>query len=826
MVQPTVPSTEKNLGIVFGGIDSKWQKRWQDSSLFRALNPAEAGNKPKFYCLDMFPYPSGDGLHVGHPLGYVASDILCRYKRMQGFNVLHPIGWDAFGLPAEQHAINKGIHPSITTAKNIETYKRQLTALGLSYDWSREINTTDPKYYRWTQWIFKKLYERGLAYQAEVAVNWCPALGTVLANDEVIDGKSERGGHPVERRPMRQWVLKITDYADRLVKDLDKLDWPESTKELQRNWIGRSEGAKVTFPLAKDSSKGLEIFTTRPDTLFGVTYMVVAPEHPMLDVLVSPEQMAKVKSYVEEVKQKSEIQRSDATREKTGVFTGGFVTHPLTGSQIAVWVADYVLMGYGTGAIMAVPAHDERDREFAEKFSIPVVQVISESGELIDSPAPYVNLNGMSSAQGAQAICKILEEKGLGKKSITYRLRDWIFARQRYWGEPIPVLRVMEGADAGQVRLLADDELPLTLPKVESYQPSGSGESPLATVKEWVNVRDPKTGALAYRETNTMPGSAGSSWYFLRYMDPHNDKEAWSKEAEAYWGPVDFYLGGPEHAVGHLLYSRFWQKVLFDMGLVSHDEPFKRLFHQGMILGEDGEKMSKSRGNVINPDDVIAQYGADTFRMFEMFLGPLDKAKPWQTSNIEGTFRYLGRVWRFFTDGNGSLSARIEKIEESKWPENFRILFNKTIEQVTRDVESLSYNTAISALMVLMNEAYVTFGDGKAIPRYFVETYTKLLSPFAPHVGEELWALLGNSESIAYQSWPTFDKSKTVSNSLTIGVQVNGKLRDQIEISRTDTEDHIKGLALATENVKRWIEGKQLVKVIYVKDKIVSVVVK
>jgi leucyl-tRNA synthetase len=554
--------------------------------------------------------------------------------------------------------------------------------------------------------------------------------------------------------------------------------------------------------------------------------MVVAPEHPLLERLVTSEQAAKVKAYVDEVAKKTEIQRADATKEKTGVFTGGYVLHPLTQKPVAVWVADYVLMGYGTGAIMAVPAHDERDRAFAETFSIPIVEVITEEGKLTGSPGEFQNLNGLAAADGAQKICDTLQNKGLGQRSTTYRLRDWIFARQRYWGEPIPVIRVMEGPDAGKVRLLDDDELPLTLPRVESYQPSGTGESPLATVNEWVNVKDPVTGAAALRETNTMPGSAGSSWYFLRYMDPHNAKEPWSKEAEAYWGPVDFYLGGPEHAVGHLLYSRFWQKVFFDMGLVTHDEPFQKLFHQGMILGEDGEKMSKSRGNVVNPDDVIAQYGADTFRIFEMFLGPLDKAKPWQTANIEGTYRFLGRVWRFFTDGEGKLSTKIQDLPETQWPDAFRITFNRTIEQVTRDVESLSYNTAISALMVLMNEAYAAFGDAAAIPRYFAEVYTKLLSPLAPHLGEELWELLGHDLSVAYEAWPTFDKTKTVSDSVTIGVQVNGKLRDQIEILRSDSEDKIKELALSSENVKKWCEDKQIVKVIYVKEKIVSVVVK
>jgi len=821
--------SENTLGQKFNEIDIKWQNYWADKSLFRALDPKKAKSlgKEKFYCLDMFPYPSGTGLHVGHPLGYVASDILCRYKRMKGYNVLHPMGWDAFGLPAEQHAIDKGIHPSITTEKNIETYKRQLNSLGLSYDWSREINTTSPSYYKWTQWIFKKLYEKGLAYQAEISVNWCQVLGTVLANDEVIDGKSERGGHLVEKKPMRQWVLKITEYAERLLEGLDDLDWPESTKELQRNWIGKSVGAKIKFPFDGDSDQSLEVFTTRPDTIFGVTYMVVAPEHPSLEYFVSDAESEKVKAYQKQVSLRSEIQRSDATKEKTGVFTGGYVMHPLTKKKIPVWTADYVLMGYGTGAVMAVPAHDERDREFAEKFGIEIIDVISEEGTLVNSPDGFKELNGLKASAAVQDICDLLEGMQLGKRATTYRLRDWIFARQRYWGEPVPVIHILEGDDKGKIRVLDDDELPLELPEVDSYAPSGTGESPLSTVSEWVNVKDKKTGAMAKRETNTMPGSAGSSWYFLRYMDPGNTEEPWSKEAESYWGPVDFYLGGPEHAVGHLLYARFWQKVLFDLGLVSQQEPFQKLFHQGMILGEDGEKMSKSRGNVVNPDDVIAKYGADTFRVFEMFLGPLDKAKPWQTANIEGTFRFLSRVWRLFTNEDSSAASPfIAEIPESKWPKAIQVAYNKTIKQVTSDIETLSYNTAISSLMVLMNEAYSHFGDKKELPKSFVETYIKLLAPMAPHMTEELWSLLGNSESLCYEPWPSYDESKTQLDTVKLGVQVNGKVRGQIEFSRDANQDQVKEMALSCESVKKWTDQKEIVKFIYVKNKIVSVVVK
>jgi leucyl-tRNA synthetase len=806
-------------------IEKKWQDAWEKQEVFRAYNPSELKQpQPKFYCLDMFPYPSGDGLHVGHPLGYIATDILCRYKRMRGYNVLHPMGWDAFGLPAEQYAIQKGVHPEITTKKNIETFKKQLRSLGLSFDWNREINTSAPSYYKWTQWIFKQMLKRGLAYQAEVAVNWCPALGTVLANDEVIDGKSERGGHPVERRPMRQWMMKITSYAERLLQDLDKLDWPESTKELQRNWIGKSEGARIHFSLSEDPAQGFEVFTTRPDTLMGVTFMVLAPEHRLVESLCSSELKEGVLKYVEEAKKKNDLQRTDLNKNKTGVFTGGYVRHPLTEENIPVWVADYVLISYGAGAIMGVPAHDERDGEFATTFDLPVLPVIDENGKLINSDVEGLRVNGLDYKVAAKAIIKHLEAKSVGKAEVQYKLRDWIFSRQRYWGEPIPVVHHKLGAPEHSVSLLNDADLPLTLPSVESYKPTGSGESPLAALSDWVQCQD-ETGRQGQRETNTMPGSAGSSWYFLRYMDPKNDKEAWSKQAEAYWGPVDFYMGGAEHAVGHLLYSRFWHKVFFDMGLVTHPEPFQKLFHQGLMLGEDGEKMSKSRGNVVNPDKVIEEYGSDTFRLFEMFLGPIEKAKPWQMANIEGVYRFLSRYWRFcYGEESTELRSDIVDIAEGDWPKELVILFHQTIKSVTEDYENLRLNTAISGLMILLNEAYNHFLD-KPVPRSFLETFNLLLAPMAPHITEEIWEKLGHDKSTRYAQWPSYDPTKAVSDRLTLAVQVNGKVRDNIEVAKGTSEDEIRKVALASEKVQKWIEGKDVRKFIYVKEKLVSIVV-
>ena len=805
-------------------IEPKWQKFWQDKKVYKAANPGEAGSeKPKFYCLDMFPYPSGTGLHVGHPLGYIATDILCRYKRMNGFNVLHPMGWDAFGLPAEQYAIQTGIHPAETTAKNIITYKKQLNNIALSYDWSREVSTADPKYYRWTQWIFQKLFERGLAYQAEFPVNWCPALGTVLANDEVIDGKSERGGHPVEKRPMRQWMLKITEYADRLVEDLDDLDWPESTKEHQRNWIGRSEGGQIQFALESDSSKHFEIFTTRPDTLMGVTFMVLAPEHPLVATLVSDSQKAIVEKYCGEAANKSDLARTDLNKDKSGVFTGGYALHPLTGKKVPVWVADYVLMNYGTGAIMAVPAHDERDEEFAKVHGLDIVQVIDDEGKLINSDFQDMKVNGLPFQEGATKILDYLQSKGIGKKQITYKLRDWVFSRQRYWGEPIPVLHPEGGAMSGEVKLLPEAELPLELPVVEDYKPSGSGESPLATQADWMSY---KIGEESFvRESNTMPGSAGSSWYFLRYMDPNNDKEAWSKEAADYWKEVDFYLGGQEHAVGHLLYSRFWHKVFFDMGLVSTKEPFKRLIHQGMMLGEDNEKMSKSRGNVVNPDDVVEQYGSDSFRLYEMFMGPLEKTKPWQTGGLEGTYRYLNKFCRAVLNADGTLQDRVKDLPEAEWPEALTKSLHMAIKQIGEAIEKLSFNTAISALMVLSNESQKEFEKMGSVPKAWLETYVQLLAPFAPHTAEEVWQLLGHQNSVTLVPWPVFDPKKAAQDEAELGIQVNGKIRAKITVPVDIAEDELKEKVLAIENVQKWIDGKPLKKFVYVKGRIVSVVI-
>ena len=805
-------------------IEGKWQNSWQDKKVYKAANPGEPGSeKPKFYCLDMFPYPSGQGLHVGHPLGYIATDILCRFKRMNGFNVLHPMGWDAFGLPAEQYAIQTGIHPSETTAKNIVTYKNQMNSIALSYDWDREISTADPSYYKWTQWIFQKLYEKGLAYQAEFPVNWCPELGTVLANDEVIDGKSERGGHPVEKRPMRQWMLKITAFAERLLADLDDVEWPESTKEHQKNWIGKSEGAQLKFALENNPEESFEIFTTRPDTLMGVTFMVLAPEHPLVQTLVADEQKETVKKYCEDAARKSDLARTDLNKDKSGVFTGGYAIHPLSGEKIPVWIADYVLMNYGTGAIMAVPAHDERDQEFAEVHSIPVVQVIDEENKIINSNTAGLKVDGLDFKEGASKIVTFLEEKGLGKSQITYKLRDWVFSRQRYWGEPIPVLHPETGAMSGDAKLLPESELPLELPVVENYQPSGTGESPLSTQADWMQYKEGEKSFL--RESNTMPGSAGSSWYFLRYMDPNNSEAAWSKESADYWKEVDFYLGGPEHAVGHLLYSRFWHKVFFDMGLVSTKEPFKKLIHQGMMLGEDNEKMSKSRGNVVNPNDVIEKYGSDSFRLYEMFMGPLEKTKPWQTGGLEGTYRYLTRLCRAVLTPDYKLQERVKDIDESSWPEEFSKRLHISIKQVGESIETLRFNTGISTLMILFNESQKEFDAIGGVPRSWLEKYTLLLAPFAPHTAEELWSLLGHKETVTLVPWPEYDKKKAALDEVELGVQVNGKIRAKVKVSVDIEEDILREQVLALENVQKWVDGKPLKKFVYVKGRIVSIVI-
>ena len=798
-------------------IEPKWQKFWDEKQVFKAENQS---SKPKYYVLDMFPYPSSSGLHVGHPEGYTATDILARYKRAKGFNVLHPMGWDAFGLPAEQYALQTGVHPAITTQKAIETFRRQLKALGFSYDWSREFATCDPKYYKWTQFIFLKLYEKGLAYQKEVPVNWCPGLKTVLANEEVIDGKSERGGHPVYRVPMRQWMLKITAYAERLLADLDELDWPESTKELQRNWIGKSEGLQMRFALEKGSGS-VEIFTTRPDTLFGVTYLVLAPEHPLIAQVVSAEQKTPVEEYQKSTAQKSEVSRQDATQKKTGVFTGGYAIHPFTGERLPIWVADYVLMGYGTGAVMAVPAHDERDFEFAQTYQLPMKKVVE--GGTPEEPcftglgtAVHSDfLNGLPTEQAKKVIIEAAEKKGVGSKTVQYRLRDWLFSRQRYWGEPFPIIHVK---DAG-TKSLALEELPVVLPDVKSYEPTGTGESPLAAIQDWLNTCDQKTGRPALRETDTMPGSAGSSWYFLRYCDPHNENEPFSAESEKYWMPVDLYLGGPEHAVGHLLYARFWTKVLYDAGLVTHHEPFKKLVHQGMILGEDGEKMSKSRGNVINPDVVVEKYGADTLRVYEMFMGPLDRDKPWSTSAIEGVYRFLQRANRLFVDEEGEgLSASV--VDATPTAEDLKIT-HKTIQKVSEDIENLRFNTAISQMMIFVN--HMTQLPHR--PKSCLKPFIQLLNPFAPHLSEELWSLIGEREILTFAPWPQFDAELAKDQVITIAIQVMGKTRGTLDIAPGSDQTSIESLARAIPSVANQIEGKQIRKVIFVKDKILNFVV-
>ncbi|MBC7692259.1 MAG: leucine--tRNA ligase [Methylotenera sp.] len=800
--------------------EAKWQKYWDDNQVFKSETSSK---KPKYYVLDMFPYPSSSGLHVGHPEGYTATDIIARYKRARGFNVLHPMGWDAFGLPAEQYALKTGVHPAKTTAEAIDNFRRQLKMLGFSYDWTREFATCDPDYYKWTQFVFMKLYEKGLAYQKEVPVNWCPELKTVLANEEVVDGKSERGGHPVFRMPMKQWMLKITDYAERLLKDLDGLDWPEGTKELQRNWIGRSEGLQIAFPLA-ESSSSIEIFTTRPDTLFGATYMVLAPEHPLVAEITTADRKSEVDAYRAKAAQKSEIARQEVTRDKSGAFTGAYAVNPFNQEKIPVWTSDYVMMGYGTGAIMAVPAHDERDHDFATAFKLPIRQVVmqlpgtkevegvfSGEGTAIDSGF----ITGMPSKLAKDAVITWAEKEGKGKRTINYKLRDWLFSRQRYWGEPFPIVHLPDGSK----RPVAVNELPVILPVVKSYEPTGSGESPLASASEWLNYTDQKTGEKLRRETDTMPGSAGSSWYFLRYCDPKNDNEPWSAEAEKYWMPVDLYLGGPEHAVGHLLYARFWTKVLHDAGLVTHDEPFKKLVHQGMILGEDGEKMSKSRGNVINPDTIVDGYGSDSLRMYLMFMGPLDRDKPWNASAIEGIHRFVMRSWRVFVDENAEGMESSNVSDAAPTEEDLKIL-HKTIKKVTEDIEHLRFNTAISQMMVFIN--HLTKAEKK--PRACLRPFAQLLAPFAPHLGEELWSRLGEKSLLTHETWPTFDEALAKDDFITIAIQVLGKTRGTIEIEPGADQATVEKLAREVATVANQLEGKQVKKVIYVPGKIVNFV--
>ncbi|WP_279282510.1 leucine--tRNA ligase [Enterococcus gallinarum] len=795
-------------------IEKKWQKYWAKKNEF---NTHDQPDKPKFYALDMFPYPSGQGLHVGHPEGYTATDILSRFKRSQGFNVLHPMGWDAFGLPAEQYALDTGNDPAEFTKKNIETFRRQINSLGFSYDWNREINTTDPEYYKWTQWIFTKLYEKGLAYEAEVPVNWVPELGTVIANEEVIDGKSERGGYDVIRKPMRQWMLKITAYADRLLDDLEEVDWPESIKEMQRNWIGRSVGANVTFKVA-GSDAAFTVFTTRPDTLFGATYTVLAPEHELVQAITTPEQKAAVEAYVAETAKKSDLNRTDLSKEKTGVFTGAYAVNPANGKEVPIWIADYVLASYGTGAIMAVPAHDERDHEFAKAFGLEIIPVLA-GGDVEEAAytedGPHINsefLDGLDKEAAIEKMNHWLEEQGVGKKEISYRLRDWLFSRQRYWGEPIPIIHWEDGTTT----TLPEDQLPLRLPKTDNIKPSGTGESPLANVSEWVNVVDPETGMKGRRETNTMPQWAGSSWYFLRFIDPHNKNRLADFDKLKRWLPVDIYIGGAEHAVLHLLYARFWHKFLYDLGFVPTKEPFQKLFNQGMILGENNEKMSKSRGNVVNPDDVIEQYGADTLRMYEMFMGPLDASIAWNENGLEGSRKFLDRVWRLIVDENGKMRDRITTFNDGKLSK----VYNQTVKKVTEDFEQLHFNTAISQLMVFVNEAY----KSDALPYEYVAGFVQLLAPIAPHIGEELWAILGNKEGISYVPWPTYDESALVEDEIEVVFQVNGKVRAKAKVPADADKATLEQLAQSNELVKEQLNGKTIRKIIVVPNKLVNIV--
>lgn len=795
-------------------IEKKWQNYWLKNKTFKTDTFSD---KEKIYVLDMFPYPSGSGLHVGHPVGYTATDVIARMKRMQGYEVLHPMGWDAFGLPAEQYALDTGNDPAEFTLKNIDTYRRQIQELGFSYDWDREINTTDPKYYKWTQWIFIKLYEKGLAYMDEVEVNWCPALGTVLANEEVIDGKSERGGHPVVKKPMKQWVLKITKYADRLLEDLEELDWPESIKEMQRNWIGRSEGAEVTFAV-DGHEESFEVFTTRPDTLFGATYAVLAPEHPLIKKIVTEEQREAVEKYIKDVKNKSDIERTDLNKEKTGVFTGAYAINPVNQKKIPIWIADYVLMSYGTGAIMAVPAHDERDYEFARKYNLPIVEVVKGgdiSKEAYVGDGEHVNsdfLNGLNKEEAITKMIEWLEENSKGKKKVTYRLRDWLFSRQRYWGEPIPIIHWEDGT----MTTVPEDELPLELPKMEKIKPSGTGESPLAN-SDWIHVVDPETGKKGRRETNTMPQWAGSCWYYLRFIDPHNDEALADPEALKEWLPVDIYIGGAEHAVLHLLYARFWHKFLYDLGVVPTKEPFQKLYNQGMILGENNEKMSKSKGNVVNPDDIVESHGADTLRLYEMFMGPLDADAAWSTNGLDGARRFLDRVWRLIINEDGTLSDKIvENAKESKLDK----VYHETIKKVTEDYENLHFNTAISQMMVFVNEAY----KADEIPKEYIEGFVKVLSPVAPHIGEELWSRLGHDTTIAYVDWPTYDESYLVEDEVEIVVQVMGKVRAKLNVAKDTPKEELETLALENEKVQEWIKGKTVRKVIVVPNKLVNIV--
>ncbi len=850
-------------------IEPKWQEFWEQNKTFRAENNSDL---PKFYVLDMFPYPSGSGLHVGHVEGYTATDIVARYKKAKGFNVLHPMGWDAFGLPAEQYAIETGTHPAETTAKNIATFTKQLKSLGFAYDWDREVNTTDPEYYKWTQWIFLKLYERDLAYVAEVPVNWCPALGTVLANEEVIDGKSERGGFPVIRKPMRQWMLKITAYADRLIDDLDLLDWPEYLKEMQRNWIGKSKGAEVDFKIDADTANGVDgnirVYTTRPDTLFGATYMVLSPEHALVDQITSPEQYDAIQEYKEVAARKSELQRTDLAKEKTGVFTGAYAINPVNDQKVPIWIADYVLASYGTGAIMAVPAHDERDWEFAKTFDLPIIEVVSGGNvqeEAYTGDGKLVNsglINDLSVPDAKEKITAWLEEQGQGVGAVNYKLRDWLFSRQRYWGEPFPIIHDADGNH----RALPEEQLPLMLPELDDFKPTGTGEPPLAKATDWLNIE--LNGQTFTRETNTMPQWAGSCWYYLRYIDPDNHDAPWAPEVEQYWKNVDLYVGGTEHAVLHLLYARFWHKVLYDCGLVTTKEPFQRIVNQGMILGvayeyyetpegkkvpfyekdqydellprtvhaddikiegdkalhpEEGfellkltEKMSKSRGNVVNPDDVIAEYGADTLRCYEMFMGPLEQMKPWDPRSVGGVHKFLSRVWRLLCGDQGLGEA----VQDKPASEEALKMLHKTIKKVSEDTEELRFNTAIAAMMEYTNFLY----KEDYVAQETVGPFAQLLAPYAPHVAEELWSRLGNQASISDHDWPAFDESLLKEDTYELAVQVMGKVRGTVQCPTDATQEQAVALAQAEESVAKHLEGKTIRKVVYVPGRILNFV--
>ncbi|WP_078430079.1 leucine--tRNA ligase [Alkalihalobacterium alkalinitrilicum] len=797
-------------------IEKKWQQYWEENKTFKTVDELE---KKKFYALDMFPYPSGAGLHVGHPEGYTATDILSRMKRMQGYNVLHPMGWDAFGLPAEQYALDTGKHPRDFTQQNIDNFRRQIKALGFSYDWDREVDTTDPDYYKWTQWIFIQLYNKGLAYVDEVAVNWCPALGTVLANEEVIDGKSERGGHPVERRPMKQWVLRITKYADRLLEDLEELDWPESIKDMQRNWIGKSEGAEVSF-MIDGFDEAITVFTTRPDTLFGATYMVLAPEHKLIDQITTDEQKEAIETYKKKVATKSDLERTELSKEKTGVFTGAYAINPVNGEKIPIWIADYVLVSYGTGAIMAVPAHDERDYEFAKEFNLEIKEVVAGGNieeEAYTGDGHHVNsgfLDGLNKEDAIAKMLEWLEVESKGTKKITYRLRDWLFSRQRYWGEPIPIIHWEDGT----MTPVAEQELPLILPEMDEIKPSGTGESPLANATDWLEVVCPDTGKKGRRETNTMPQWAGSCWYYLRYIDPKNSEKLADPEKIKHWLPVDIYIGGAEHAVLHLLYARFWHKVLYDIGVVPTKEPFQKLFNQGMILGENNEKMSKSKGNVVNPDDIIDSHGADTLRLYEMFMGPLDASIAWSENGLDGARRFLDRIYRLFIDeASGELNSMIT---DEAGSEGLTRTYHQTVKKVSEDFEGLRFNVGISQLMVFINEAY----KQEQLPKSLMEGFVKLIAPVAPHLAEELWHKLGHQETLAYEAWPTYDEKYLVEDEIEIVVQVNGKVKAKLVIPKEASKEQMEELAQSDEKVKEATNGKTIRKVIAVPGKLVNIV--